>query len=231
MKLILAILLGCCTTFLAAQQPARRVTPTTIKDSMDIREVLVNQALQNSGLEADEANIRIAESNLRKAKTTWMDALSANANINEFVVNNSPAAIYYPKYNVGVNVPLSIFSRQKNSVEVARELITINTVQRNERIKTIRTTVLTRYENYLEKKEQLQLHSEAAEEMQTSYLKAKKDYASNRIGLEQLNQTYLLYNSELSKQRTADRDLKVAYIELEEMVGFRLKDILEQFGI
>lgn len=230
MKRILSILLIGFTTALSAQQPPIKII-FNVRDSLDIREQLVNQAMQNSGLEADEANIRIAEYNLKKAKTTWMDALGASANINEFVVNNSPAAIYYPKYNLGLNVPLSIFARQSNSVKVAKEMVSVSEVQKKEREKLIRTTVLTRYENYMEKKEQLQLATQATQEMQTTYLKAQKDYAANSIPLEQLNQTYLLYNTELSKQRTAQRDLNVAYIELEEMVGFRLKDILTQFGL
>lgn len=211
---------------------AQNTNPTNLgRDSLNIREQLVSAALQNSSLEIDDANVNIAEYNLKKAKGAWQDVVNFNGNINEFVVNNSPAANFYPKYNLGINVPLSIFNKQSNNVKIARETLRINAVQKNEREKLIRAEVLRTYETYLEKKDNLQLQSEVTQEIYSAYLKAQADYAASTISLEKLNLAYKEYNDELQEQRTAEKELNIAYIDLEYYVGFRLKEILTQFGI
>jgi len=228
MKLLILLLIGSITGF---SQVTPKPPAANKVDSLSIRELLVAQALQNSDIEAVDANVRIAEYNVKKTKGAWLDAVSANANVNEFVVQNSPAAIYYPKYNLGINVPLSIVSRQNNNLKIAKENVVISTVQRGERVKAIRLAVLTSFENYMALKDKLQLQIESSQELYTSYLKAQKDYAATSIPLEKMNLAYVEYNNELIRQRTAERDLRVAYIELETLVGFKLKDILTQFGI
>jgi outer membrane protein TolC len=179
----------------------------------------------NSDVQIDEANVNIAKYNLKKAKASWFDQINLSGNVNEFVIKGSDAANYFPKYNLGVSIPLGLFQKHSNDVKIAQEIITINELTRNEKIKQIRTTVLTKYENYLEKKQILELQMEITEEEYTQWLKAQKDYSVSGK-MDDLNKAYKNYNAELSKQRSAERDLRVAYIELEEVVGFRLDEIL-----
>lgn len=197
----------------------------SFRDSLNIREKLIQLAVLNSDVQIDEANVNIAKYNLKKAKASWFDQINISGNVNEFVIKGSDAANYFPKYNLGVSIPLGLFQKHSNDVKIAQEIITINELTRNEKIKQIRTEVLTKYENYLEKKQILELQMEITEEEYTLWLKAQKDYKVSGK-MDDLNKAYKNYNSELSKQRSAERDLRVAYIELEEVVGFRLDEIL-----
>jgi outer membrane protein TolC len=230
MKLFLLLMF--CTSFLtcAAQNnpsmpPLSNRVSLSFRDSLNIREKLIQLAILNSDVQIDEANVNIAKYNLKKAKASWFDQVNISANVNEFVIKGSDAANYFPKYNLGLNIPLGIFQKHSNDVKIAQEIITINELTRNEKIKKIRTEVLTKYENYLEKKQVLELQMEITEEEYTLWLKAQKDYKVSGQ-MDDLNKAYKNYNSELSKQRSAERDLRVAYIELEEVVGFRLDEIL-----
>jgi len=109
-----------------------------LRDSLGLKEQLVELALQNSDLESTNANARIAEYNIKKAKAAWLDMLTLTGNLNEFTLNKSIYANYWPKYNFGISVPLGTFGRRNNDVKIAKEQVTLNEIQRNERIKAIR---------------------------------------------------------------------------------------------
>ena len=230
MKLFL-LLIFCSSILTCAAQnnpsmpPLSNRVSLSFRDSLNIREKLIQLAVLNSNVQIDEANLNIAKYNLKKAKASWLDQVGVSGNVNEFVIKGSDAANYFPKYNLGVSIPLGIFQKHSMDVKIAQEIITINEIARNEKIKQIRTIVLTKYENYLEKKQILELQMEITEEEYTLWLKAQKDYKVNGK-MDDLNKAYKDYNSELSRQRSAERDLRVAYIELEETVGFRLDEIL-----
>jgi outer membrane protein TolC len=215
----------------AQNQQANNKPATAMgRDSMDIKEQLVNLAIQNSSYQIDDANIQIAEYNLRKAKNSWFNNIGVTGNINEFAVTNSTVASYYPKYNLGVTIPLGLFSTHSNDVKIATKVVEINALQKTEKEKALRREVLTRFENFLERKDNLKIENETVQEVQTTYIKAKNDYSASLTTIDKMTTAFREYNDELQKQRTAERNYNVAYIELEELVGFRLRDVLIQFG-
>ena len=94
------------------------VTPPTtvakVGESDDlIKARLIKFALNNPELQAADARIRIAEIDYQKSKSTILSSVNLGANINEFVISNSAAASFFPKYNLGVTIPLDIFARAK----------------------------------------------------------------------------------------------------------------------
>src|SRR5437588_3251338 len=142
----------------AQNQQANNKPATAMgRDSMDIKEQLVNLAIQNSSYQIDDANIQIAEYNLRKAKNSWFNNIGVTGNINEFAVTNSTVASYYPKYNLGVTIPLGLFSTHSNDVKIATKVVEINALQKTEKEKALRREVLTRFENFLERKDNLKI--------------------------------------------------------------------------
>ena len=202
-----------------------------VRDTLDIREQLVNLAIQNSGRGIDSANRKIAEYNLNKAKTNWYNQISVAGNINEFSLTNSTVASYYPRYNFGITVPLGIFSSHSNDVKIAREQVKIVDMISEQKLKAIRRDVLSRYETFLEKRDLLRIEKETVEDVKTTYVKAKADYTSSSISLDKYTEAIKNYNEELQKVRTADKNFNIAYLELEELVGFGLKDLLTQYGL
>jgi outer membrane protein TolC len=232
-KTILAavLLLINISAFAQNAKPSIRdsISPSFGRDTLDIREQLVNLAIQNSSQEIDDANVKIAEYNLRKAKSSWYNQIQIAGNVNEFSLTNSTVATYYPRYNFGIQIPLGIFSTHTNDVKIAQQVVHINNLQKDQKVKALRREVLTRFETFLEKKDLLKIEKETVEEVKTTYIKAKADYSTSAINLDKLTEAFRSYNDELQKVRTADKNFTIAYLELEELVGFHLKDLLTHY--
>mgnify|MGYP001602168944 FL=1 len=243
MKPYIMILLALtCFNFAFAQnKPApassysdyKRFTDSAPVQTLDIRERLVQLALQNPSFEIADGNIAIAQYNLKLAKNSWQDHLYVIANVNESAFKSSatPNNIYYPKLNVGFNLPLSIFSRRSNDINIAKENIAIGQAQKNEMYRVIRAQVLTAYEDYLQKKALLELQVELTTEQYTAYLTGQKQYAEGEIKIDYLNVFYKNYNVELAKERSLERDQNVAVIEIESSIGVKFSDVLAAYNV
>src|SRR5690606_17872625 len=118
-------------------------TPQPALSDDAIKEKLVKLALKNNAeVTAADANIRIAEISRKRANTSMLSSVNLGANANEFVINNSPAANFFPKYNIGVSIPLDLFAKNKAEKQTANQMITINTAQKEVIEKSIRAKVL-----------------------------------------------------------------------------------------
>src|SRR5207248_1493930 len=107
------------------------------EDSL-IKAKLIDLAINNPALRAADDKINIAKVNLTKAKNTLLSSLNATGNINEFSINGSSAASYYPKYNFGVVVPFDIFSKTSTDKKIALQNIDIAKAEKEGKIKTIK---------------------------------------------------------------------------------------------
>lgn len=187
-----------------------------------IKKKLVSIALKNPIFQIDDANIAIAEANRRKAGTALLGTVGLGGNINEFVINNSPTANFYPKYNFGLNLPFDIFSKIKNEKKVTEQTILIAEGTKKQHEQEITAETLTRYENYKEKADLVTLQNISLANNLSDYQLAQKNFEDGTITIEALNRIYQNYMGERSKLVTAKKDLNVAVIELEEMLGMPL---------
>lgn len=188
---------------------------------------LVKLALKySSNLKINDATTRIAEANYDGAKKSWLSSVSFGANINEFVVSNSEAASFFPKYNLGAMVPLDIFTRTKTQKKVAAENINISNLQKEHQSKLIKAEVLLRYENYKEKKEVVNLQRSYMEYDLLAYESAKQAYSDGDIQLEIMNKAHQIYITEKSKMATMEKELNVAIIQLEELIGVPVEEAI-----
>lgn len=196
-------------------------------DSM-IKVKLVKLALKNHpALAVNDANQEIAQADYKKAKMSWMNSIALGANVNEFVVSGSEAASFFPKYNVGASIPLDMFSRMKREKKVAQENMNIAQAQRQEQIRMIKSEVLMRYENYKEKKEAVNLQRTYMEYDLLAYEAAKAAYAEGDIPLEDMNKKHQIYLTEQSKMVAREKELNIAIIQLEEIIGVPLEQAFQ----
>lgn len=201
--------------------PAAAITEDALKEK------LVKLALKNNAqVTAADANIRIAEISRKKANSSMLSSVNLGANANEFVINNSPAANFFPKYNIGVSIPLDLFAKNKAEKQTANQMITINTAQKELIEKSIRAKVLILYETYKEKKEIVELQKMAMEDDMTAYQNAQQDYADNIITLADLNKLYKSSVNEKSILATKQKEFNISVIELEEAIGVPLAKAL-----
>jgi len=199
----------------------------------DIRERLVQLAMQNPTYEMADHTANAAEYQIRIARGNWLNMLSASGNINEFTINppkqtTGGTQFLYPRYNVGLSIPMDIFSRQKNTVKIAKENYLIAEAQKNDKFRQIKADVLTRYEDYLLDKQLLDFQSQVAQDQFTLYKRSEKDFQDGIIKLEEFETSYKGWVTEQTKKLTYQRNLNVIKLELERIIGVKLEDVLQQ---
>ncbi|RYY51204.1 MAG: hypothetical protein EOO06_01310 [Chitinophagaceae bacterium] len=208
-------------------QVVRAEKPAVVMTDDAIKEKLVKLALKNdAAVTSADANIRIAEIARKRANTSMLSSVNLGANANEFVINNSPAANFFPKYNIGVSIPLDLFAKNKAEKLTANQVITINTAQKEIVEKSIRTRVLILYETYKEKKQIVELQKMAMEDDIAAYEKAQQDYAENIITLEDVSKIYKASVNEKSILATKQKEFNISIIELEDAIGMPLAKAL-----
>ncbi|MFZ1529698.1 MAG: TolC family protein [Ferruginibacter sp.] len=215
----------------ARQEPAKKQAAAKVLDFSKyendslLRLKLIELALKyNPEMGVSDANIDMANAQLRYAKRSWLNSITAGSNVNEFVIQNSPAASFFPKYNVGVSIPFDIFSRLRKEKAVANGNIEANTYMKQTKSNMIKEEVQIRYENYKEMKELLYLQQESLEYDVTANEAAKKAYADGEIKLEDMNKAYQVYLAEKAKLVSRKRNYNAARIALEEYIGMRILD-------
>ncbi len=201
------------------------VAPTAEADDL-IKARLIKLALKNPELQVADARIRMAEIDYKKSKSTILSSVNLGANINEFVVSNSAAATLFPKYNLGITVPLDLFARAKAAKQNASEAILVAEAQKVQQEKFIKMEVLTRYENYKERKELVELQKISMEDDFAAYQRAQQQYADDDIELSEMNKLYKTYVNEKATLTSLQKNLNVAIIELESILGVSLEKAL-----
>jgi len=215
----------------------------TVKNT-DIRERLVQLALNNPAYEVSDRLTNVAYYQLHLAKGNWLSAISAQGNINEYTINPSSVGYttiqtgttvskianqsYYPKYNFGLSLPFDIFTRNINNVKIAREQYLIAQANRNDKFRQIKADVLTKYEDYLLAKQKLELQIQMTQEAYTNYQIAERDYRLNVIKVEDYNKAYKNWAAEQVTKLDLQRNLNVTKIDLEKIIGVKVDDVLRE---
>ncbi|MEP7252217.1 MAG: TolC family protein [Ginsengibacter sp.] len=210
-------------------EASRPVSERPAENDQDIKNRLVRLALQNPAFTADDAAIEIAVLNRKKANSSWLSSVTVGGNINEFVVNNTPAANFYPKYNLGVLIPLDIYPRNKNERKVGDQNIIIAQAAKDQRTNEIKAETLIRYENFKEQRELVNLEKVSVDNNYSDYLSSQDSYADGTITVDVLNKIYQGYVVEQFKLVTLKKQLNVAVIQLEEIIGTLLSKAIPTY--
>lgn len=201
----------------------------------DIREKLVQLALQNPTYEVVDRKVSIAMYNVKRAKGSWLNFIAVQGNINQFSIQKqetTPGQInpgsLYPKYNVNATIPFDFFSAKKNDVRIAKENVGIAQAEKNQRFREIKVQVLTKYEDYLLFQQKLDFQSQVTQDARTVYLAAEKDFQEGAIKQEEYTKSYRGYTDEKARQFEYQRNYNVVKLELEAMIGISMEDLLKK---
>lgn len=233
MRNVLLILTLSAPLALCAQTPAPplfRPDSARMKGMADIRERLVNLALQNPNYEVLDHASRAAYYQIKLARVQYLNMFAAAGNINEYSihtpkVNGVAIPNYYPKYNFAVTIPFGIFSQVTNTTKVAKENYAATLATKNAKALEIKADVLTRYENYLLAKQLLDLQTRMTQAEYSAYKRAESDFQENLIKLEQVESAQRTYVQEQVKGLNLQRDVNITKIALEMIIGVRIEDV------
>jgi outer membrane protein TolC len=194
----------------------------------DVRQKLVDLALQNPDNEIADLNIQAAGYQLKSAKWAWLNAITIAGNLNEYSIQPQYAqfALLYPKYNFGILLPLGSLGTRAMDVKLARAKLGIQQATKESLYRDIRTQTLTKYEDYVMYRQLYTLQGQRTDDANTNLGESQKKFSNGEIPIEDYNEASRLYNVELVKKITAFHDMEVARYALEKMIGTDLETVL-----
>src|SRR5450432_103815 len=224
-------------TLLLFSQLIEAQTPLYRRDSLhinNIREKLVQLAMQNPSYEMVDHTALAASYQVKIAKSAYLGLIAAQGNINEFTVNppkynGQSIPFYYPRYNLGVNIPFNVFTTVPNNTKVAQENYFIADAAKREKYLEIKADVLTKYENYLLARQLVELQGKITQSEYAAYKRAESDFAENLIKLEVVEREQKLYINEQIQSLTLQKDLNLTKIELEKVIGVSIDDVEKNY--
>jgi len=223
-------LLMIVTTSLLAQRPGNNSTnhSTDTGKVFDIREKLVQLALQNPDYEVADRTVNRSLYELRKAKGSWLGAVGVSGNLNEFSIKQqqSGVASFYPRYNISVNIPLDMFTTKRNDVKIARENYLMAEAARNNTFRDIRAAVLSMYEDYLMHKARLESQIRMTQDEQTILISKERDFKDGLINQEEYTKYNKAFEGANLLKIEYERNYKVSKIELERMIGMTIEEAI-----
>jgi outer membrane protein TolC len=206
--------------------------------NFNIRERLVQLAMNNPSYEVSDRLTNVAAYQVRLMKGNWLSSISAQGNINEFTIDPKSAGggsattgynpTIYPKYNFGISVPFDIITRNSNNVKIARENYLIAQAVKNDKFRQIKADVLTRYEDYLLARQKLELQIQITQEAYTSYQVAEDSFRKNLIKEDDYSKAYRNWVAEQITKLDLQRNLNVSKIDVERIIGVKLDDVLKE---
>jgi outer membrane protein TolC len=213
-------------------------TTKPVKDATqdDIQNKLVQLAYSNPSIKVRDYEKDKTVAELHKSGANWLNYVTLSANLNEVTLKTYKSTnttdirnqIYYPLWNVGINVPLGSLVGKSSDVKIARKNVAIATAEQESARRQVKAMVLSKYHDYLMTKEMLTLQNEITEDDYTAFQTAETKLASGSISYESYTTTSQRYNDDRNKKLSLERDLSNVKLEIEEIIGVRLEDVIAQ---
>lgn len=215
------------------------IIPPMEQRPKEFEDLLVQLAwINNPSKEIFKHETKMAEEDVKLAKKGWMEILNINVGINPGAgrvdsVFNSPAdqptdrdlagLIVYPRYSVGFGLSLAPLFTQKNEVNKAKEAVKIIAQNENLDKLKIRAEVKERYQKYLLTIEVLKARQTLEDDAKGIYDFFSELFKNNEAEYEDYSQAFEAYHSALEGRITAESEIEVAKIRLEELIGIDLE--------
>ncbi|SFE92811.1 Outer membrane efflux protein [Chitinophaga sp. CF118] len=224
-------------TSLGLKAQTQTVKPTKDFTQDDIKDKLVQLAYNNPSIKIRDYEKDKSVSELHKSGANWLNYLTASANFNEVTLKTYKTTgtttdirnqIYYPLWNVGLNIPLGSLVGKSSDVRIARKNVAIATAEQEVAKRQVKAMVLSKYHDYLMTKEMLTLQNELTEDDYAAFSQAETKLANGSISYEGYTNAAQRYNDDRNKKLSLERDLANVKLDIEEIIGVKLEEVIAQ---
>jgi outer membrane protein TolC len=212
-----------------------KVIPESLTDSLSYVDRLVYWGWHNySKGYSLEHEIKKAEKKIKLTRHDWTNNLTANFNLNERNIHADPSFGFdggssptnvYPRYNFGIKLSIGDILVRPTEVNMAKYDLLIAHEDLNSQKISFRTEVERRYELYLLKTEIFKHRVISEEDTKLIYNRVAEKFKKGEVTLEQFSSSQGLRNKAIEERTISESDVKVAKLELEEMLGTKLESI------
>ena len=207
------------------------ILPESVTEA-DFGEKLVQLAWQNNPANEELVHrAQAAKYEVDLARWSWLRTVKVSGNLNEYTINTekvrevNPTFIPYPLYNFSLSISLGTIFLTPIETRAARSNYRVAEDVINQQKINLRAEVLTRYQNYLMNQKLFEIQNEVTEDEYSEFLLTEQNFKAGDVTLEDYKTSLKSYNEQLKERITLERDLKIAKIALEEMIGVRLEDV------
>lgn len=215
------------TAFTQEVDFGRIIYPDSV-EAPTFEERLVQLAWQNSPINRTyESEQYIAKKVVLEEQLAWTEDVKASFNLNEGNINPdvSNTNLFFPRYNFNVTIPLGTFVLTPVKTKQAKGHLAIANAELQQRKLEVRAETLRRYQHYLTQVELLNIKTEAAENLWSTFLMVEENYENGRATLQEYNLSLYTYNKAKEEKVIKENDLYQARISLEELIGVPLNSL------
>ena len=231
-----------CIFLFFALQGAAQVTPRTGVDTLgaelkpdSIIERLVAMAYESARMRSIENTTLSAEYEWRRSKTAILNNITIAGNVNEVSLKQSSAttdplkqSTQYPRYNVGVVLPLGIFINNGKATKASYHRYESMVDQVNIEKQNIRREIQVSYDNYTLNKQLLILQDEILSDAELLRKSQEERFRNEEISLEAYLASNKAFNNERVKRLNLQHEVTVNAAQLEQLIGMKIEDALRQ---
>jgi len=203
-----------------------------------VLEALVKMALENPRIKSAQHSATQAEYFWRRDRTLIYNQISVSGNLNEYSIKgkNSSAdplrqSTVYPRYNIGVNIPIGLIANSKKLTAANFNLYQSRLEDVRVEQQTVRREVTILYEQYQMNEALMRLQLEVLDDARLVNDRNEQRFEAGEITLEAYSASVRAYNAEKVKQVNITFALSQTEAYLEELIGMKYKDALQQINI
>jgi outer membrane protein TolC len=222
-----------CIPFISNGQ---KVDYNSIIMPIDAKDIPITEKLVQLAWANDPSNqllynqVKVTEYNTKLAKRNFLNQAQGTGNINEFNINPPPTAngfpAFYPKYNFSATLNLGNFFNDPLRVKKSKEETEIALKNIQSRKLSVRAEVLRRYQDYLTNKDLLKVQTESLEDASASFSLVEQKFKNGQTSILEFNNALENHNIRKTQRIVANRDYLISKINLEELIGIALEDVL-----
>jgi outer membrane protein TolC len=197
----------------------------------DMAEKLVQLAWKNHpSNEILKSQLLIDESAVKLSASQWLDIVNVQFNVNQFVLDPESdilgRAQFYPRYNIGARIPLGIFVSVPNQVKQDKQRVEISKQSINAQKLKIRNVVLKAYNDYLLAEKIYKLQFQQYNDSESNMKLTEQRFKNGEITFDAYTNNQAAFNRIAIQQLQAETELKNKKLDLEQLVGVKLEDVL-----
>lgn len=193
-----------------------------------LAEKLADLAVSNRMVIVEQRDMDVKKYEMKKNKAAWLNNIGANFNLNESNLNsnNTNANLFFPRYNLSLNLPLGFFFTKARDVQISKANIELKKAEIDVKVYEIRQAIKLQYQAYKASLYLLALHEAILQDELVIWKKTEARFAKNEVTLESLSDASKRYQAELVKKINLLKDVNTAKYSLESLLGMTLEDAL-----
>lgn len=229
MRILLSLLLVLVFSAAGAQSLLDSVGNPGFNLQDTISEKLADLAVSNRNVVVEQRELDVKKYEMKKNRAAWLNNIGANFNLNEANIKSNAASnanLFFPRYNLSLNLPLGYFFTKARDVQISKANIELKKAEMDVKVYEIRQAIKLQYQAYRANMFLLALHEAILQDELVIWKKTEAKFAKNEVTLETLSDASKRYQAELVKKINLLKDLNTSKYALESLLGMTLEEAL-----